>query len=128
MDIATSNAYFMGRQRGVQAWPLILALDSNTRRPLKCRYCQRSYKYKLSLNMHIKETHLKEALKLKNRSMAAIKSYIKSMKAAQTKPVLAAGRKHEAKTLVPKENRPESAETKRTFSVIIRNPNLVSQL
>ena len=125
MDIATSNAYFMGRQRGVQAWPLILALDSNTRRPLKCRYCQRSYKYKLSLNMHIKETHLKEALKLKNRSMAAIKSYIKSMKAAQTKPVLA---NIGAKTLVPKENRPESAETKRTFSVIIRNPNLVSQL
>lgn len=42
-------------------WRLTIAIEADSRRPLKCTYCRRSYKYKLSLKMHIKEAHMKTA-------------------------------------------------------------------
>ena len=40
-----------------QKWRMTLAMEADSRRPLKCKYCRSSYKYKQSLNMHIKEAH-----------------------------------------------------------------------
>jgi len=110
------------RRPALQAWPLIMAMDSHTRRPLKCRFCQRSYKYRRSLKMHIKEIHHNEALKLKDRSLEAIKSYIKAIHAAKSPG------KKDLPQMSGKENLPESIQPKRTISVIIRNPNSLPKI
>lgn len=49
-----------------------MALESMGRRPLKCRYCQRSYKYKMSLKLHLNDAHRD---KLKRRSLQNISEY-----------------------------------------------------
>ena len=49
----------MGHRVDYKQWRISLEQESRSTRPLKCQYCQRSYKYRQSLKMHIKEAHMK---------------------------------------------------------------------
>ena len=56
-------------------WRITIALEAGTRRPLKCKYCQRSYKYKLSLKLHIKEAHSHQLISQKGYTVTHSSSF-----------------------------------------------------
>ena len=48
----------MNSAEAYQKWRLTLAIEAVNTRSLKCKYCRSSFRYKQSLNMHIKEAHM----------------------------------------------------------------------
>ena len=47
----------------------VSCFDLINRRPLKCNYCLRSYKYEFCLKMHIKEAHMNQIVDRKGREV-----------------------------------------------------------
>ena len=50
MNILDTHAY--------DKWGRTFAFELVSRRPIKCKYCRRSYKYIRSFKLHMKETHM----------------------------------------------------------------------
>ena len=92
-------------------WRLTIALEAESKRPLKCKHCRRSYKYKQSLDMHVKDAHF-------NRSLQTLPNvrYIQSINK----------RNQQESQRVRFNTVPTIAtqyEPARRLSVIIQNPN-----
>ena len=133
-------------QKFNKKWRLTMALESMGRRPLKCRYCQRSYKYKMSLKLHLNDAHRD---KIQRRSLQNIHQYqykpragfeflmknptLHALQTAQIKSQSVPNFENITQIATPKLETPERTkedfltdkskiDRRRSFSVIIRNP------
>ena len=114
-------------------WRITIALEAGTRRPLKCKYCQRSYKYKLSLKLHIKEAHSNQLISQKGKHSTTVTNYCDSSSfstLANPHDLMEPQRVRSNKVFAVKKptsqsscHAPLGVKAARKFSVIIPNPN-----
>ena len=134
--------------KNYKKWLKFLQQESQSTRPLKCAYCQRSYKYRGSLKMHIKESHFQKVSQSSHRIVNRIpvnaikerKTKIHGIRESQSgqntgnwKSLNGTTQRmkklHTIRAILEKDasemkisTRP--IEPRRTFSVIIRNPKI----
>lgn len=100
-------------------WRLTIAIEADSRRPLKCKYCRRSYKYKLSLKVHMKEAHMTRPVAGSDRyNMFSKKRHYLEPQRVRLSTVDTVKSFKQKSTI-------SHYKPARKFSVIIQNPNVL---
>lgn len=96
-------------------WQQTFEFELDCRRPLKCKFCRKCYKYIQSFEDHIKEEHMdKVRWTVSDEQIALCKRLDQLRKGLTTQP-------EELNTMYTFEN--THSKVTRNFSVIITNPN-----